>query len=343
MTVRESYIDRFFTCLRGACPDSCCRGWTVVIDSAAAVRFRTIANPELKTVADHLTVDADGDCIFVPRADGSCPMWDKDGLCRLYRQCGESVLAETCRRYPRLYEIYGGVREVAMDASCPAVFDLLYETDAPFSYTEYTDNALPEPHDIDPDKYRALLSLRTEMWRRLNGDEPLFSVVCDVLANVRAWQNRQKERSAIAAKNVTLRPERVLRQWGGFLQELEILNEKWKQKITFLQNFRGNIQKKSLPKDADRFYRRYLSMLIFQYFLRAVNDGRAVEMLKVPLFFTTILMALTPGGERDLLKENCLLMTRELAHSEQNLAAICAAMHRRRIFDDNHFIALWGT
>ncbi|MFQ5712837.1 MAG: flagellin lysine-N-methylase [Candidatus Scalinduaceae bacterium] len=128
-----------FICTGSECEDSCCINWKIYIDKdyynmlekrmnttranrdkfqASVERIKNHGNPE-KYAALKL------------RTDGTCSFLNKDGLCNLQRDYGESILCNTCASYPRIITIIGKRVELASTLSCPEVArQCLLEEDA---------------------------------------------------------------------------------------------------------------------------------------------------------------------------------------------------------------------
>ena len=58
-----SYYQRFH-CIAAACPDSCCQGWDVVIDSDTEAFYHTVQGELGKRLRETIYTDPDGDRIF---------------------------------------------------------------------------------------------------------------------------------------------------------------------------------------------------------------------------------------------------------------------------------------
>lgn len=54
-------------------------------------------------------------------------MHGEDGLCMLHKECGEDVLPEICRVYPRSMKREGGVNQACCSSSCEAVIEILMD------------------------------------------------------------------------------------------------------------------------------------------------------------------------------------------------------------------------
>ena len=124
--LQPTFYDRF-ECIGPACPDTCCRGWNIIIDKSTYQRYRQIKDPvfvELckKTLARsrsgeisnqnyaHIKLDEDGVCGFQ----------QEDGLCYLHKNFGEKYLSTTCKVYPRQKNmLMKDVCELSLSVSCP--------------------------------------------------------------------------------------------------------------------------------------------------------------------------------------------------------------------------------
>lgn len=89
-----------FRCLAGACPQTCCAAWEIVVDPDAQDAYLRLRHPLAEKLRRVLRVDAEGDTYFA-QTDGRCPFLCADGLCELQRTLGEQSLCRTCRDFPR--------------------------------------------------------------------------------------------------------------------------------------------------------------------------------------------------------------------------------------------------
>lgn len=142
LTRRPDYNKRFH-CLGGACPDTCCRDWDIVLDGGAVEDYRAAPEPLREKIAAALTVDEDGDTCFRLREDGFCALLTEDGLCPIQRDWGEAHLCAHCEAYPRFTEEYGPLTETALAVSCPEAARLLLEVEE-FTLEE-TDDGVARP------------------------------------------------------------------------------------------------------------------------------------------------------------------------------------------------------
>jgi lysine-N-methylase len=118
------YVRRF-TCIGGACEDTCCKGWNVSVDRDTYKKYRRCPDPELlvqltanvtrnrknPTPANYAKIRL--------TADAACPFLDAERLCGIQKRLGETYLSETCTSYPRTRNVVNGMVEESMTMACP--------------------------------------------------------------------------------------------------------------------------------------------------------------------------------------------------------------------------------
>ncbi len=115
-----------FACIGGACPQTCCAGWSVDIDKSNYKEIKKIkASPGLmKKISQHIRpVEGSTSTTQYARvqmlADESCPMLNEAKLCDIQSELGEELLSKTCRFYPRSINALPQRREMYLTLSCP--------------------------------------------------------------------------------------------------------------------------------------------------------------------------------------------------------------------------------
>ena len=91
-----------FRCIAADCPDSCCQGWDVVIDSDTETFYNSVQGKFGEKLRGAIYTDQDGDRVFRLADEKKCPFWGEDRLCDIYRELGEEHLCLTCAQFPRL-------------------------------------------------------------------------------------------------------------------------------------------------------------------------------------------------------------------------------------------------
>lgn len=178
MKFRQPTYNKKFQCIGGACPDTCCRDWSIVPDEQSLADYRNAPEPLRTAIAGALSNDDDGDVCFALREDGFCALLTEDGLCPIQRDWGEEHLCAHCGAYPRFTEEFGCLSETTLAISCPEAARLLMEAER-FGLEETDDGVQEEPFDgVDPvllaalehSRAKALDVLRDEsrtLWQRL--------------------------------------------------------------------------------------------------------------------------------------------------------------------------------
>ncbi len=183
MKFRQPVYNRSFKCIGGACPDTCCRDWSIVPDEGALADYDNAPEPLKTAILTNLTRDDDGDPCFALRADGFCALLTDDGLCPIQRDWGEEHLCAHCAAYPRFTEEYGLLSETALAISCPEAARLLMEAET-FALEERETGGGEALFDgIDPVLFAALEDSRAKALEVLGERErPLWNRLADVAA-----------------------------------------------------------------------------------------------------------------------------------------------------------------
>ena len=72
-----------FRCLGGACPDTCCRDWDIVLDEETLSDYQHAPASLAHRLQESLTTDEEGDTCFRLDRRGFCTMLTSDGLCAI--------------------------------------------------------------------------------------------------------------------------------------------------------------------------------------------------------------------------------------------------------------------
>lgn len=127
-----NYYEKF-SCIAGACEDTCCAGWEIDIDDQSYEYYKTVGGTFGETLRENIKEyekdeeDAYESHGFVLKEDRRCPFLDENQLCVIYRELGEQALCDVCTDTPRDFLEYGGARELALSASCPEAGRLIYK------------------------------------------------------------------------------------------------------------------------------------------------------------------------------------------------------------------------
>lgn len=117
---RPDYFDEF-KCIGGACPDTCCAGWQIVIDEESLEKYKKQEGP----FGNRLRNEIDwGEGVF-QQYNGDCCFLNDEKLCDIYSEIGDDKLCYTCRSYPRYTEEFEDLKEQFLCMSCPVVAEML--------------------------------------------------------------------------------------------------------------------------------------------------------------------------------------------------------------------------
>ncbi len=133
LSVRPRFLDRF-ACLADSCPDHCCRGWAIDIDPRTQRRFRTLDDPlwrrRFREGTTQIRDRAGKRRVIRLREDGTCPFLE-EGLCGIHKRFGPAALPETCRLFPRKFEVAEGLVLASGSLACPEIArDVVVHADA---------------------------------------------------------------------------------------------------------------------------------------------------------------------------------------------------------------------
>jgi len=117
---KEISFYKNFKCLADKCPDTCCRGWEILVDDATAKELS--GSRELRC---HVK-NRDGD-VLIKRSFGKCHFETKEGLCELEKSGRVNLMPLVCREYPRRMLGFGEFTEMTMELACPEAARLFIE------------------------------------------------------------------------------------------------------------------------------------------------------------------------------------------------------------------------
>ena len=323
---KPNYFD-LFTCLAAQCPDSCCKEWDVLVDAKAAACYRALPGDLGQRLRQVLT-EEDGN-VYLTIEDGRCPMWRKDGLCRIQAELGHDALCKTCRDFPRLTHDYGVFTELGLELSCPEAARLILSCpSAPFPLPDLTGCV-----DYDRADMALLLHTRLEALALLDRTDLtvpqmlslllLYGYHAQSLLDGEGAPDFSPEAALDTAKELA-RPGSC-RSIRNFFLSLEILTPIWRQRLTT----------PSCPGDWTEAYRRLAKYFVQRYWLQAISDFDLASRVK----FTVVLCILIRdlGGD---LTETSQLCSKEIENSASNVDALLDAAYTYPAFTDDRLLGL---
>lgn len=302
---------REFRCLASVCPDSCCKEWDVEVDAASAARYRALPG-ELGDALRSALAEENGNTIL-RQANGRCPMWRQDGLCRIQAQLGEEALCQVCRDFPRLRHDYGDFVELGLEMSCPEAARLIFSAAPEAPLLRRLPGGSEPEYDIPVMK--TLRRSRGEVLALLQDTH--FSLT-DALSVMLLYGYAVQE-EIDGGEAAVLRPEAMLEEARSlaapgdirdilrFYAGLEVLTDRWRSRLSAPAT-------DASWTDALRPLARYA---VERYWLQAVSDYDLVCRVKFIILSCIVVHAL--GGDP---VETAQLYAKEIENDADNVDAI---------------------
>lgn len=320
--IKPTYFDTF-CCIAGACPDSCCKEWDVLVDSEKAAFYRALPGA-LGNRLRQVLKDEGGD-VYMTIENRCCPMWRDDGLCQIQAELGEDALCKTCREFPRLTHDYGNFMECGLELSCPEAARIILSTPEPeYMILEVSGGDEPE---YDAANMRILLRSRETAWAILADTS---RSVGETLALLLLYAYRVQselnsaEVSAGFDADALLEHAKKYAQPGNsqeilnYFTELEILTPEWAARLSTPS-----------PVPWDDRYRTLARYFVDRYWLQTISDFDLVGRVKFALL-SCILVRLLGGS----FIETAQAYSKEIENSIENVEAILDATFEESFLAD---------
>ena len=334
-TLYPDYKDRF-RCLAGACPDSCCKAWEIVVDPDTAAFYRTVPGETGERLRRCLSTDEEDNAYF-PLVNGRCPFLNEGGLCDIHASLGEAATSAVCRQFPDFIEEYEGFTERCPSLACPAAAELIFTE-------RLTDGVYPMPPASKDDLLNLLAEGRTAALKTAAG--------CDLAESAaRIWAMAQDlqeiadsfdpgnvayDFNAVPTGAVFADGAEVFTQWLAELterclrflrDEAEILTEEWRG---LLETALMQTDPDAVPPTEQGAVRRVMRYFLYRYFLKPVNDGdillwTAFILLSVAVCVTVARRTGTGFGAV------ARLYSKEIEHDTENVDALLDLLAERII------------
>ena len=326
--IKPDYFDNF-RCIADRCPDSCCKEWDVLVDPEKAGYYRSLPG-ELGDRLRQVLKDEDGGT-YMAIENRRCPMWRKDGLCRIQAELGEAALCKTCREFPRLTHNYGNFIEYGLELSCPEAARIILSTPEPV----FIEQEVPGGEDPEYDAAEMEVLLRTrETARRILSDSSHSTREALVLLLMYAYQAQAEllgsDVSPFSNEDYLLEHAKKYARPGDyaaildFYKSLEILTPEWARRLD-----------QPAPSGWDPALRTIARYFVDRYWLQAISDGDLDCRAKLTVVSCLVIHAL--GGD---LMETAQLYSKEIENSIENVEVILDAVYQNPIFADAHLFGL---
>ena len=324
--IKPDYFDNF-RCIADRCPDSCCKEWDVLVDPEKAGYYRSLPG-ELGDRLRQVLKDEDGGT-YMAIENRRCPMWRKDGLCRIQAELGEAALCKTCREFPRLTHDYGDFLELQLELSCPEAAKYIL-AGRPAMVTEENDSNPDAEYDEE-----AMAVLKATRERVLDILFDNSRTVREALALALLY-GYQAQSELDGAETQDFDAASALDSVHGFLKHgdpmemtdfflsLEILTPEWKALL-----------ETPSPAPWTDHHRALAAYLVQRYWLQAVSDYDLY--CRVKFIIIACLLVKHLGGD---IFRTAQLFSKEIENSIDNVEALLDAAYAHPAFTDDKILGM---
>ena len=324
--VKNAHFDSF-RCIANQCPDSCCKEWDVLVDGDSAARYRALPGG-LGDRLRQVLKDEDGQT-YMTIQEGRCPMWRKDGLCRIQAELGHDALCKTCRDFPRLTHDYGDFVEYTLELSCPEVARILLNN--PHQLPIVTHAPGGEEPEYDRETMDILLATREQMYRILSAQRPIGEALAlGLLYAYHAQAALDGLETTPFDPDAALETAKTMGQPGNigqiiaFYQSLDILTDQWRTRLS-----------NPSPAPWSEPLRQLAIYGVERYWLQAVSDYDLAGRAKMVILSCLLVKAL--GGDP---VETAQAYSKEIENNADNIDAILDAAYENPAFTDDKLLWL---
>lgn len=368
-----------FSCVADQCVDTCCAGWSIVIDEGTLKKYRAVKGKFGKRLRRKIHWR---DKTFCQR-EGRCAFLNEKNLCDIYTNLGEKGFCDTCRRYPRHIEEFENVREISLSLSCPEVAKIILGCDKRVEFITTEQEGREETYedfnfflfdklmysrsfilDLLQNREHSIehrmgiaLGFTHDLQRRIRNQE-IFQIdelvekykkpeaIKVIETKLKGYQNKTK-------KKIILIDEMMVA-----LNRLEVLNQEFPKMVCEAR--------RSLYEQGDAWYEATLKTFqkevtsypvileqlmvyfVFTYFCGAVYDENAYTKMKMAVLSTIFLkewmLASWIQNENQLSLSQIVKISysysRELEHSDLNLNAMEKMLRKDELFSMENLLTV---
>ena len=118
-----SYMDEF-GCLGADCPQTCCKGWQILVDEQTLAVIQQEEDPLARKMRGKIRRRGQTQ---IRKRLGRCPFHTKERLCQLQKEGHTQWMPLVCREYPRRIVAFSDRRELTLELACPAAAELFLQ------------------------------------------------------------------------------------------------------------------------------------------------------------------------------------------------------------------------
>ena len=211
-----------FKCVAAECEDTCCAGWTIMIDEESLEKYKNLEG----TFGNRLrnSIDWKNGSFF--QYEKRCAFLNENNLCDLHIEAGEHMLCNTCRDYPRHMEEFEGVREGSLSLSCIEAAKIILGCKEPVQFIRFEDDVEDEEYeDFDYLLYTKLTDAREAILAHLQNRD------VDIMIRIAMVFDLSEHIQRAIDENELFRIDELLEKFGQMEQILEFQTKLEQYKI----------------------------------------------------------------------------------------------------------------
>lgn len=328
-----------FQCIAGDCPCTCCSGWGIYIDDKTYEKYNDCDADRREYILKH--IDEEEQCFKY--CNGRCSFLNENNLCDLIIHAGEDMLCDTCRRYPRHFEIYGDFIEAALSMSCPVAAKMIIERKKPDKFKiRTTDKKSSATKEVDTRLLNALFVVRKDIFEiAQNRNKRIDQRMRDVLfvasqaqeviykyermqVKIPFLADKIMKQATVCSKicpKSTKTPRALenryylMKEYYNMLLGLEMINDEWPALIndvastlyidmTQADYIEYSKQYEEYMRDWEYEYEHIFMYFIYTYFLGGVYDYNIIGMVKLSILSTMFIREMSLANYVKKKKEN---------------------------------------
>ncbi len=314
--IYPSYFEKF-KCIADKCPDSCCKGWDVVVDDETNEYYQSVDGKFGEKLKKLTKIDCDGDRIFVSQS-GRCPFWNENELCDIYINLGKSHLCKTCREFPRLTQDYTVFTEHLLSFACPEATRLILGTDNAYDDFKIYDLDFSQC-DYNAELMRFLLGARDKL-KDIFTDKSLpfsgrLNVAVQFCENVQSAID-EFDYSADVAIDRNCKEDIIHKKSLSYVfemhKEFDIMTDEWREILCKASEHADE----KIPERYDDLFEHMALYYIYRYFLTAVDSMNVLSTANRILCAYVVIGSALLTGEYETEKLFCLY-SKEVEHSTE--------------------------
>ena len=323
--IKRIYPDFYknFKCLAGACPDTCCRDWDVVVDDESYEFYSGVEGEFGERLRSCMKIDSEGDRIFIFE-NNFCPFLSRNWLCEIQMRFGEEHVCDTCREFPRISQDYTEFIEYMLSIACPEACRLVLSKTNDFKCIgDFKVKNFDNGYSVDFMNF--LLKARALTADIFRTDKVKFS---EQLGECIAFTEYVQEliddeifdiNKLYCFKYTACGSEKKSRKFVFAMQKnLEVMDNNWHD---FVQDSSGCVLSEN--EDTDEEYRRLALYYIYRYYLNAIASYDIITTVKMIYCAYAVCSAvMAKNGAENSFERRVMVIhkySKEVEHSLENI------------------------